>query len=177
MVLKTSVDRRASIALLILSFIWCTVVVLTIEVPEDVEGPSSRTFPLVFGIVLGVCAALLFIRSLFNSDQTPSNQNSDDAPLEPENSTGSFVEQSKAEVSAIIWISSCIVIYALAMEWLGFVVGTVSTILFLLLGALGIKEKRLLILLPLGLAIGIYLIFGKLLGVHLPVGQALNLGM
>jgi putative tricarboxylic transport membrane protein len=175
--LEARVDRRASIALLLVSVIWCAVVVLTIEVPDDIEGPSSRTFPLLFGLVLGVCAAVLFLRSLLRSAQSSSNQESEDLPSELANSNKSPAAPDKAEIYAVVWISSCIIVYALVMEWLGFVVGTVSTILFLLVGALGIKEKKLLILLPLGLAVGIYLVFGKLLGVHLPVGQVLNLGM
>lgn len=175
---KVSIDRGAAIALLILSFIWCAVVVLTIEVPGDIEGPSSRTFPLLFGIVLGVCAAILFLRSFFDSSKNPQNQKlEDESKSENESPNECLVESGKAEVSAVIWISSCIVFYALVMEWLGFVVGTLSTVLFVILGALKIKEKKLLILLPLGLAVGIYVIFGKLLGVHLPVGQVLNFGM
>jgi predicted exporter len=74
-------------------------------------------------------------------------------------------------------MAGSLALYGLLMNLIGFVTATLVTILLILTCALKIFEKKLLLLLPMGIAIGVYLAFGKLLGVHLPVGQLLNIGI
>jgi hypothetical protein len=46
-----------------------------------------------------------------------------------------------------------------------------------LVGALKVYRPKQLIAITLGISIGTYLIFGKLLGIYLPLGQLLDIGM
>jgi Mg/Co/Ni transporter MgtE len=63
------------------------------------------------------------------------------------------------------------------MSLLGFMLGTIFSVLLILVGALKVYQPKKLIAITLGISIGTYLIFGKLLGIYLPLGQLLDIGM
>ncbi len=61
------------------------------------------------------------------------------------------------------------------MEQLGFLIATVLVIVTAIVGVLGLLRPVLIAGLAVGMAGGIYLVFGKLLGVYLPHGQLIDL--
>ena len=64
---------------------------------------------------------------------------------------------------------------SLAMEQTGFLIATAATVAVALTLVLRIWRPVLILGLSLGLAAGIYLVFGKLLGVYLPHGRLIDL--
>jgi len=71
----------------------------------------------------------------------------------------------------------CLVFYGYIMSLLGFMLATLVSVLLILVGALKVYQPKQLIAITLGISIGTYLIFGKLLGIYLPLGQLLDIGM
>jgi putative tricarboxylic transport membrane protein len=56
------------------------------------------------------------------------------------------------------------------MQWLGFVIATVMVVAVILRIVLNMRSPVLLIAMPLGLGLGVYLILGRLLQIYLPRG-------
>lgn len=161
-------DKKTAIVLILVSLIWLWASISTIEIPMgSADGPNSQTFPLLFGGLLGVCGLLLFVQASINIKHNE---------LKSEKKTAS-PEELRTEWLCVGWMAGSLALYGLLMNLIGFFTATLVTILLILTCALKIFERKLLLLLPIGIAIGVYLAFGKLLGVHLPVGQLLNIGI
>lgn len=160
-------EKWIGVGLLIFSLVWYGLVTNFIEVPSSVEeGPDSRTFPLFFGFLLGAFSLLLIARSIIQGGATKKAPTSDESR-----------ENFWAEFRCASWMLGCLVFYGYIMSLLGFMLGTIFSVLLILVGALKVYQPKKLIAITLGISIGTYLIFGKLLGIYLPLGQLLDIGM
>lgn len=161
-------DRKTGIVLILVALIWLWASISSIEIPVgSADGPNSQTFPLLFGGLLGVCGLLLFIQASID--------------IKHEESASEQKAMSRQEMQTqwqcVTLMAGSLALYSLLMNWIGFFASTVAIIVLVLTCALKIFDKKLILALPIGIAIGVYLVFGKLLGVHLPVGQLINFGI
>jgi len=160
-------EKWIGVGLLIFSLVWYGLVTNFIEVPSSVEeGPDSRTFPLFFGFLLGAFSLLLIARSIIQGSVTKKAPTSD----KPR-------ENFWAEFRCASWMLGCLVFYCYNMSLFGFMLSTLVSVLLILVGALKVYRTKQIIAITLGISIGTYLIFGKLLGIYLPLGQLLDIGM
>jgi hypothetical protein len=161
-------DRKTGIVLILVSLIWLWASISSIEIPAgSADGPNSQTFPLLFGGLLGVCGLLLFIQASIDVKH-------DGSESEQKVMSGQEVQ---TQWQCVVLMAGSLALYSLLMNWIGFFASTVAIILLVLTCALKIFNRKLLLAIPIGIAIGVYLVFGQLLGVHLPVGQLINFGI
>ncbi len=151
------------LALVLASAAWCWATIVTIPGADDATRLGSRGFPLELGILLGLLGLWVALMSLRQQSAAPENAEGDARiPL-------------GTELWAIASTLFLIVGYAIAMEQLGFLIATVVVIVVAIVGVLGLLRPVLIAGLAVGMAGGIYLVFGKLLGVYLPHGQLIDL--
>jgi hypothetical protein len=79
-----------------------------------------------------------------------------------------------SERKAIGAVAGSLIVYALFMEWFGFVVATVVVVFTLLRYGLGVRSPRVLLGMPLIMGFGIFYVFGSLMGVYLPHGTVIS---
>lgn len=121
---------------------------------------NSRTLPIFWGICLALLSALLLLRYFRGAKPEAS-----DSPKEK-------TVQSRREKYAVPATFVLLALYVLLMKPVGFVL---TTIVYLFLQALVLTPKGKIriwftAVLSIVLAIGIYLIFSRLLNVPLPAG-------
>lgn len=156
-------DRWVGVILLAFSVAWSALVVQTVP-PGFGEGPvGPRGFPLALGILLGGLS-LLMIAGTFRPRAGEAAD--DEATAAP----GLAVE-----LWAVGWTAGSLVGYALAMQAFGFIIATALVVAAVFIFVLGKRNPALVLGMSLGMAFGIYLIFGKLLGVYLPHGSVVDL--
>jgi putative tricarboxylic transport membrane protein len=154
-------DRLTGVLLLLVAVVWIGLVVMTI--PDSPGSPSSaRTFPLASGIGLAVLSAVLIVGSFLP------------------NTTGPGAKRSGPGLDSIEWRSilatfGFFVLYILLLKYTGFIIATVVTLAAFLFAVLGKRSPWLLIGYPVGFALSVWLILGKLLAVYLPRGELINL--
>jgi hypothetical protein len=164
---NAKVEQWVGLGLLFFSLVWYFLVTNFIEVPSSVEeGPDSRTFPLFFGFLLGTFSLLLIVRSIVQGGFKKKAVTSDVSR-----------ENFLAEFRCAAWMLGCLFFYGYVMSLFGFMLATLVSVLLILVGALKVYRPKQLIAITLGISIGTYLIFGKLLGIYLPLGQLLDIGM
>lgn len=156
-------DRIVGAVLILAAALWCWATVATIPAAEDATRLGSRGFPLGLGVMLGVLGLVVLLMSGRETDQA---RDADD---------GARQVPLSAELWSIAMTLMLIVGYAVAMELTGFLIATVLVIVVAVLLVLGLMRPMLILGLSLGMAAGIYLVFGKLLGVYLPHGQWVDL--
>jgi putative tricarboxylic transport membrane protein len=154
-------DRLAGTILLLIALLWIAGVFWTIP---DVAGGGGRIgprgFPLSMGVLLAVLSVLMIARSFAGSATAVDGQ--DKARFDG------------AEVWALIATFGFLAGYVALLAWLGFVVATtVATAAFLIV-ALKKRSLPLIVGMSLGLAFGVWLILGKLMGVYLPHGAIID---
>jgi putative tricarboxylic transport membrane protein len=155
-------DRLLGLVLVALSSLWCWGVIISIPGIEDGSRLGARGFPLGLGVLLGLLGLLVFVRTL-----TPASQG---AGVRPARET-----PPRTEIWAVGTTVALLFFYAVLLEYTGFVIAT-AVITALAVGpVLGVWRPRLIAGMSLGMALGIYLIFGKFLGVYLPYGKIVNL--
>jgi putative tricarboxylic transport membrane protein len=153
-------DRAVGLVLFALAVAWCAIAYWTI--PQGFGGAAvgPRAFPIGVGLMLALLSALLFAIS-FLPDAVPPAERHDGPPL-------------YAELWAVGWTVGLVVAYALLMQWLGFVVATVVVVAVVLRLVLQVRSPLLLAAMPLGLAFGIFLVMGRLMGIYLPRGTLIQ---
>lgn len=160
-------DRLFAAVLILVSALWCWAVLQTIPATDDGSGLGARGFPLGLGIGLGALGAIVLLRSFAVRRASLA--------AKPAGDPATRRRRFGNEVWAVAITVALLIGYALLLARLGFLIATAITVVVALGPALGIWRPRLLIGMSLGIPIGIYLIFGKLLGVYLPHGTWLNL--
>ncbi|MBI4275836.1 MAG: tripartite tricarboxylate transporter TctB family protein [Rhizobiales bacterium] len=150
-------DRLAGVVLLLFAVVWIAGVFWTIpEVSGDARvGP--RGFPFWMGMGLVGLSLILIAGSFVRT-----------------NGNISLVEvtKEKADARSEVWAAASafgfLVVYILALDWLGFIPATVLVVAAFLWFVLGKRSPLLVAGLPVGLTLGIWYIMGKLMGVYLP---------
>lgn len=162
----TQRNRVVGLALLTIAVIWSVLVYMTVPVGHD--GPiGPRDFPLLLGICLAALAAFMVV--------WPGGGDAEDEPA-----AGVTAPQPAHSVWQEVRVAGgmflLIMVYGFLMEKLGFLIATVIIVLVSLVGFLGERRPVFAVLFALGVGVGSWLIFGKLLGAYLPVGSWYSIG-
>ncbi|MTW17013.1 hypothetical protein GJ689_12445 [Rhodoplanes serenus] len=154
-------DLLTGSLLLVVALVWIGLILTTIP---DAEGmPSSaRTFPLASGIGLAVLSAIVVAGALFG------------------NTADADQKRAGPGLDALEWRGIAatfgFLVGYIALLWaVGFILATVVALAAYLFLMLGKRSPALLIGYPVGFALAVWLILGKLLAVYLPRGVLFNL--
>jgi putative tricarboxylic transport membrane protein len=160
-------DTALGITLLLIAGCWTWLVILTIP-PGFGDGEvGPRAFPLIFGIIVMVLAGVLLVRIFVERRVGSATGGSDDARLR---TTHRF-----EWLPAVIVLGE-IALYGYLLEKIGFVLATPIVVLLVMIVSLRVRSIPKLLGMSLGLTVGCWLIFKKILGIYLANGIWLNLG-
>lgn len=154
-------DIATGVALTTLGAAFSVTVLMT--VPEASYGVGPRAFPFWLGVLLAVLGFLLVVTRVMGRDDRV--EAGDEIP--PPEATA----KAWFEFRMMLIVCATIVVYGMAMQRIGFLYATVLVVAFTLIVTL--KERRLGVILGMsaGIAVGAWLIFGKLLGAYMPPGS------
>lgn len=152
-------DRIVGSILLAVAVVWIVLVYQTIEPSQGTEA-GPRGFPLFFGIVLAGLSLLILVQS-FRSDAPDSE--------EPAQS------MLPGEFGAVVFTIGGLVVYGMLLEPFGFIPTTALGVVAMMVFALRIRSPLLIVGMAVGLSLGCYLVFGKLLGTYLPPGTIISI--
>jgi putative tricarboxylic transport membrane protein len=147
-------DRVAGAALLVLALVWIVLVYLTIEPSQDAAA-GPRAFPLFFGFALAVLALAVLLQSF---RPRAAAREPDPVPAGP------------SEPAAVVATIGSIVVYGALLEPLGFIPSTALVVALMMVLVLRVTAPLMVAAMAIGLSLGCYLVFGKLLGTYLPPG-------
>lgn len=152
-------DWVAGAVLLAVALVWIILVFQTIE-PGRGSAAGSRAFPLFFGIVLALLSLVMLLRAF----RGPAAAGEPEAEAVAPN-----------EMTSVLATIGALIGYAILLEPLGFILSTVIAVAAIMVLLLRIRAPLEIAAVSLGLAIGCYLVFGKLLGTYLPPGTLVTI--
>lgn len=153
-------SRIAGIVLLAVALVWIALVYQTIP-PGQGDEVGPRAFPLFFGYVLAGLSLLLLVQSFWPA--RADDESDRPAALLP----GEWI-------SVVITVGG-LVVYGLLLEPFGFIPSTALMVAVILLFGLRVRSPVMIASMAIGLSLGSYLVFGKLLGTYLPPGQIITI--
>lgn len=146
-------DRITGSVLLVVALVWIVLVFQTIEPSQDANA-GPRAFPLFFGIVLAGLSLVMLLQTFW-----PRAVAESDVPA-----------AARKEGWSVAATIGAIVIYGALLEPLGFIVSTVLVVAVIMIVVLRMRGPVTIAAMSVGLSLGCYLVFGKLLGTYLPPG-------
>jgi hypothetical protein len=149
---------------LVIACIWIWLVSTTIPGGFGGGDIGPRAFPLTFGIALAILSALLIFQSL---RAAPESDPVPEIPDEP-------VARTAWLPAALVLVEICL--YGFLLQKVGFVIATPIIILLIMLANLRVRSIKLLLGMSIGLTLGSWLIFEKVLGIYMANGSWINLG-
>jgi hypothetical protein len=152
-------DRVTGAILLAVALVWIVLVYTTIDPAEGTEA-GPRAFPLFFGVLLAVLSVVLLV-------QTFLSEPVDDAAEEEQRTPGEFV--------AVVMTIGSLAVYGMLLQPLGFIVSTAIVAAAMMIVVLRITSPLTVAAMSLGLSLGCYIVFGKLLGTYLPPGTIVSI--
>jgi putative tricarboxylic transport membrane protein len=160
-----TVDRRIDLAVCAAFFLFgLAIFVLSGDIRQgsihDPIGPDG--WPKLLGAVLMLAMGANILRRLASwrsdgSNMVLSDGDKDDMPGEP----GSFLRALAMLAGGFGWV--------FAVKWTGFIVAT-AAVFALGMALMKVRTPGKLVVLPLLLSLGIWLLFGVLFGIRLPAG-------
>ncbi len=158
-------DIVLGVTLVVLAAIWTWLVIDTIP-PGFGDGEiGARAFPLAFGIILLALAALLLVRLAMRSNANRTG------PTDAELS-----EPTSLKWGAALLLLVEIGLYGFLLEKIGFVLATPVIVLLVMFVNLRVRSVTKLLAMSLGLTVGCWVIFEKVLGIYLANGTWMNIG-
>lgn len=146
--------------------IWTWLVWSTIPPAFDSTSVGPRAFPLGFGFILIGLSIVLLVHSAARD-----NDNSGlDVPAEADTP---LIRRIRWGAMALVLIETCA--YGFLLEKIGFLLATPLVVLAVMVVNLRIRSLRLLAGMSIGLTLGCWLIFQKLMGIYLASGSWINL--
>jgi putative tricarboxylic transport membrane protein len=152
-------DRIAGACLLAVALVWIVLVYQTIA-PGEGAAAGPRAFPLFFGIALAWMALLLLVQSFL----APAGE--DEANIQV---------ARPGELSSVVATIASLILFGLILEPLGFIPSTIIVVAAMMVFVLRIRAPLKIAAMSVGLALGCYLVFGKLLGTYLPPGTVITI--
>jgi hypothetical protein len=152
-------DRISGFVLLAVALVWIALVYQTIAPSQGTEA-GPRAFPLFFGYVLAILSFLLLFQGF---RAAKSVHEIDDIAALP------------GELTAAVLTIGGFVIYGMLLEPFGFIPSTAFIVALLLFAILRVRSLLLIAGMAIGLSLGSYLVFGKLLGTYLPPGHIITI--
>jgi len=158
-------DILLATTLMVLAVIWTWLVIDTIP-PGFGDGEiGARAFPLAFGIILLVLAAILLLQLMLR----PGRPNV--GPVDAE-----LLDSDGLKWGPALLLLVEIGLYGFLLEKIGFVLATPAIVLLVMLVNLRVRSVTKLLAMALGLTVGCWLIFEKVLGIYLANGIWMNIG-
>jgi hypothetical protein len=154
-------DRLAGGILLAVALAWTAGAYWTIPGGADVGQIGPRGFPLGMGILL----ALLSL-TLIGSSYVTREYDAAEAKGPP--------IARWAEIWALTATFGFLCVYVVLLDLFGFLIATIVAVAAFLVIALDKRSPRLIAVIALGLAVGIWLILDKAMGVYLPRGSIID---
>ena len=157
-------DTVLAAILLVLAGGWTWLVITTIP-PGFGDGEiGPRAFPLAFGVALLLLAALLLAWPLFTRSKDRAAS-----------------DLAETEKIPLHWLPALtvlieILLYGFLLEKTGFLLATPFIVLIVMVVSLRVRSITKLIGWALGLTIGCWLIFEKIMGIYLAKGAWMNFG-
>ncbi len=155
-------NRISGAVLLAVALVWIVLVYQTIAPGQGAEEVGPRAFPLFFGYVLAGLSLLLLVQSF-----RPAAPDQDDEPDEPSSPPG--------EWTAVVVAVGGLVVYGMLLEPFGFIPSTAFMVTVIMWFGLRVRSLVLVAGMAIGLSLGCYLVFGKLLGTYLPPGEIITI--
>ena len=161
-------DIALSVSLLVISAIWTWLVIDTIPTGWGHGDIGPRAFPMVLGIIMGSLAVLLLIRTLVLKRDATRTAGAGDVDAMDAESTSRW--------GSMVLVGIEITAYGFLLQKLGFLIATPVLILFVLLIHLRLRSWKTIVGMTLGMTLGCWLFFEKLLGIYLANGTWFNIG-
>ena len=161
-------DIIFSMSLLVLAVIWTWLVVDTIRPGFGHGDIGPRAFPMVLGIILGALSVLLLIRTVL--------LRRDEIGLAGAGDVNALDEEATARWGSMMLVAIEISAYAFLLQKLGFLLASPILILFVLVIHLRLRSWKSILGMTLGMTLGCWLFFEKLLGIYLANGSWFNIG-
>jgi putative tricarboxylic transport membrane protein len=152
-------NRISGAILLAVALVWIVLVYRTIAPGQGGEA-GPRAFPLFFGYLLAGLSLLLLMQGF---RPAPEIDEADAPAMLP------------GEWMAVAMTIVSLVVYGLLLEPFGFIPSTAVIVAAVLLYALRVRSLVMIAGMAIGLSLGCYLVFGKLLGVYLPPGSIITI--
>ena len=147
--------------MLVLSCVWIWLVTTTIRTGFGDGDIGPRAFPLMLGVVLAGLSVLLMVRFYLAGAGPAEPSQDEDSP-------------HFSVVPALVVLGE-ILLYGFLLQKVGFLLATTAIVLFIMLFSLRRRSLKMIVGVTLGVPIGAWLIFEKLLGIYLANGSLLNL--
>lgn len=163
----TGKEYVLSTVLLAVGVVWVALVWSTIPPAFDEGTVGPRAFPLALGLILIALTALLLFFTVSRSRNRPKR-------LAPSGEV--ITEYRKIEWVPALLLTAEIVLYGVLLEKIGFLLATPVVVLSVMVLNLRIRSPRRLLGMSLGLTVGCWLIFQKVMGIYLATGTWINLG-
>jgi putative tricarboxylic transport membrane protein len=120
--------------------------------------PQPGFFPFLGGFLLIGLSLVLLVQGWLGRNE---------APRQPREAFGEW----RRPLILVVSMS----VYTAVLEWLGYVLPTIA-LSVVILRVLGVTSWKVLILASVGLSVGTYVLFGRILGIDLPAGVLPFLG-
>jgi hypothetical protein len=154
--------RTAGAVLLAVALVWIVLVFQTIDPSQGTEA-GPRAFPLFFGIVLALLSGVMFVQGFRPAPQGVVADADAAVPVAP------------GELTAVLLTIGSLVVYGMLLEPFGFIPSTAFVVTVLLVFGLRVRQPVTVAAMAIGLSLGSYLLFGKLLGVYMPPGHIITI--
>ncbi|MGE0628359.1 MAG: tripartite tricarboxylate transporter TctB family protein [Hyphomicrobiaceae bacterium] len=161
-------DRITGFVIMLVAVAWCWAVIDTIPAADDASQVGARGFPLGMGLLLLLLGFTLLASAWFRStegEQTSHDPSDDEEAIVP----------LPLQIAGIAAVLLLIAVYVYLLDTVGFIAATFLTVALGTGGVLRIWRPGLILGLSAGMALGIYILFGKVLGVYLPHGSWFDL--
>lgn len=175
-------DVLLAVVLLVISGTWTWLVVANIP-PGFGEGEvGPRAFPLVLGIALFLLAGILLVWPLvFRSKHklvagSPTTEQIESEPADVDAGNGESTNAQSLQWIPALLVLVEILLYGYLLEKIGFLLATPIVVLIVMIVSLRIFSVTKLLATALGLTVGCWLVFEKIMGIYLAKGTWLNLG-
>jgi putative tricarboxylic transport membrane protein len=163
----TSKDIVLGFILLAVGLVWSLLVWSTIPPAFEDGSIGPRAFPLVLGVLLIGMSGLMLYFTASRRRKMPTTT----APTGPTFGTYREIKWGHA-----LLLVAEICAYGFLLEKIGFLLATPPIVLAVMVINLRILSPRKLVGMALGLTVGCWLIFQKLMGIYLATGTWINLG-
>ncbi|MCP1200450.1 tripartite tricarboxylate transporter TctB family protein [Notoacmeibacter sp. MSK16QG-6] len=164
-------EHRSAVAtgaiLTLIAVAWCAYVWNTIPPGAGGADVGPRAFPLLLGAILGVLAAGYAVANALAAKRSPNTVSA----TEPKDTSSHGKEFPMMVLTFLL-----LVIYGFAMPRIGFVLATALTVFLGVVVVVRSRSLPLIILMPLGVTFGCWLVFGKIMDIPLAVGRWISLG-
>ncbi len=158
--MAASRDRITGLVLLGIGVVWSAIVYQTIPGGQGQGDIGARAFPLIFGIGLMVLSLLLILKSY------QSSEGSEEDKVES-------INLFKLKIAFSVF--ALVVAYGFLLFKIGFLLATPLVVAVTMWIILHIRNVKTIAAMAIGITIGCWLIFGKLLGAYLPPGTWVTL--